>query len=125
MLNIVMLIGRLTADPDLNYGKGEGIAIGKFTLAVDDGFGEKKDTDFIRVTTFRKTAENVCEYLQKGSLVSVVGKWKSGKYEKDGTTHYTNELVGDRVVFLDKKGAQSQDEEDDQEEDVRDEDVPF
>ena len=113
MLNKVVLIGRLTKDPDLMHTQS-GIAVARFTLAVDRGFksqdGEKQ-TDFIPITVWRGTAENCAKYLAKGRLVAVAGRIQTGSYEKDGQRHYTTEVVADEVRFLEwgEKREQGQD----------------
>lgn len=102
-MNKVVLIGRLTKDPDLRYTQS-GIAVARFTLAVDRGFknqdGEKQ-ADFIPITVWRTQAENCAKYLQKGRLVAVAGRIQTGSYETpDGQRRYTTEVVADEVRFL-------------------------
>ena len=100
-MNNVSLIGRLTRDPEVRYTAGTQMAVAKFTVAIDDGFGEKKRTNFIPVTVFGKTAESCEKYLAKGRLVGVQGKIQTGSYtNKDGATVYTTDVVADRVEFL-------------------------
>lgn len=114
MLNKVVLIGRLTKDPDLRYTQS-GIAVARFTLAVDRGFknqdGEKQ-ADFIPITVWRTQAENCAKYLQKGRLVAVAGRIQTGSYEKDGQRHYTTEVVADEVSFLEWGNKQVQEQGD-------------
>lgn len=103
MLNKVVLIGRLTKDPDLKYTQS-GIAVARFNLAVDRGFkgqdGEKQ-TDFIPITVWRGAAENCAKYLAKGRLVAVAGRIQTGSYDaQDGTKRYTTDVVADEVRFL-------------------------
>jgi single-strand DNA-binding protein len=108
MLNKVVLIGRLTKNPDLRHTQS-GIAVARFTLAVDRGFknqqGEKQ-ADFIPITVWRTQAENCAKYLQKGRLVAVAGRIQTGSYDKDGQRHYTTEVVADEVRFLEFKKEQ-------------------
>lgn len=102
-MNSVILIGRLTRDPELRYTNGSQMAIAKFSLAIDrpSRQGEEKKTDFPRVTVFGKQAENCEKYLAKGRLVSVQGRLQTGSYQdKDGKTVYTTDVVADRVEFL-------------------------
>ena len=100
-MNNVVLIGRLTRDPEVRYTAGTQMAVAKFTVAIDDGFGEKKRTNFIPVTVFGKTAESCEKYLAKGRLVGVQGKIQTGSYtNKDGATVYTTDVVADKVEFL-------------------------
>ena len=114
MLNKVVLIGRLIKDPDLRYTTS-GIAVARFTLAVDRGFknqdGEKQ-ADFIPITVWRGAAESCAKYLSKGRLVAVVGRIQTGSYEKDGQRHYTTEVVADEVRFLEWSNKQEQGQDD-------------
>ncbi len=102
MLNRVILIGRLTRDPELKY-----IPVASFTLAVDRPFSNKdgeKETDFIPIVVWRKQAENCASYLGKGSLVAVEGRIQVRTYEQEGQRRYMTEVVADNVRFLDRKG---------------------
>ena len=99
-MNTVNLIGRLTADPEIRYTAGTQMAVAKFRVAIDDGYGEKKRTNFIPVTVFGKSAENCEKFLKKGLLVGIQGKIQTGSYEKDGKTHYTMDVISERVEFL-------------------------
>lgn len=104
-------IGRLTKAVELRYTNGaEPMAVGRFTMAIDDGYGEKKRTNFIPVTVFGKQAENCERFLDKGRLVAVTGKIQTGSYEKDGMKVYTTDVIADRVDFIDwgKKQTNSQ-----------------
>ena len=116
MINKVILIGRLTKDPELRYTQS-GIAVTRFTLAVDRGFknqdGEKQ-ADFIPITVWRGAAESCAKHLTKGRLVAVSGRIQTGSYDKDGQRHYTTEVVADEVRFLEwgEKGQARQDDRD-------------
>lgn len=109
-MNRVMLIGRLTAKPELRY-TGSNIPYARFSVAINRTFSNsqgQRETDFINVTTWRKQAENVCNFLDKGSLVSVEGRLQSGSYEdKDGNKRSTLDVIADNVQFLESK-SQSQ-----------------
>lgn len=101
-MNNVILIGRLTKDPEVRYTQDQ-LAIAGFTLAVDrpQRKDKEKETDFIRVKVFGKQAENCEKYLKKGRLTAIQGRIQTGKYDKDdGTTVYTTDVVADRVQFL-------------------------
>ena len=103
MLNRVILIGRLTKDPELRY-TGNGNPVANFTLAVDRQFSTQqgeKETDFIRITAWRKLAEIVAEKLQKGRLVAIEGRLQIDNYEKDGEKKQSAGVVADNVRFLD------------------------
>lgn len=102
-MNEVMLIGRLTRDPEVRYTSGSQMAVATFTVAIDRPVkpGTQKQTDFPRVTTFGKSAENCEKYLVKGRLVAVSGRIQTGSYQdKDGRTVYTTDVVANRVEFL-------------------------
>ena len=112
MLNKVVLIGRLTKDPDLRYTTS-GVPVTRFTLAVNRNYKNQAgeyDTDFIPITVWRGQAENCAKYLQKGRLVAVAGRIQTGSYETpDGQRRYTTEVVADEVRFLEweeKKGQE-------------------
>jgi single-strand DNA-binding protein len=98
MLNKVVIIGRLTKDPELRY-TATGTAVCTFTLAVDR---QKKDeTDFIPIVTWKKIAESCGKYLVKGRLVAVCGRIQVRNYEnKEGKRRYVTEVIGDEVKFL-------------------------
>jgi single-strand DNA-binding protein len=102
-MNNVVLIGRLTKDPDVRYTQDQ-MAIANFTLAVDRQVqaGKEKQADFIRITVFGKQAESCEKYLAKGRMVGIQGSLRTGSYQsKDGATVYTTEVAAYRVEFLD------------------------
>ncbi|QGP92124.1 Single-stranded DNA-binding protein A [Neomoorella glycerini] len=104
MLNRVILIGRLTRDPELRY-TASGVAMTTFTLAVDRNYvnqqGER-GTDFIRITVWRKLAETCANHLNKGRLVAVEGRLQTRSYETpDGQKRQATDVVADDVRFLD------------------------
>lgn len=102
-MNSVVLIGRLTRDPDIRYISESQMAVATFTVAIDRPVrsGQEKKTDFPRVTVFGRQAENCERFLAKGRLVGVQGKIQTGSYtNKDGQTVYTTDVVADRVEFL-------------------------
>ena len=113
MFNKIVLIGRLTADPELRYTPS-GAAVAKFTLAVDrnrkNQQGEK-ETDFIDIVTWQKLAETCANYLKKGRMVVVDGRLQIRSYEDNqGIRRKAAEVVADNVRFLDsgKTGQQAQ-----------------
>lgn len=109
-MNQVQLVGRCTRDPEVRYN-GE-LAVAKFSIAIDDGWGEKKKTNYPSVVAFGKTAEFIEKNVSKGKLVAVVGKIQTGSYEKsDGTKVYTSDVVAERFYLLEwekKEKAESQ-----------------
>ncbi len=107
-MNSVSLIGRLTRDPEVRYGATSQIAVARFSIAIDRGKdknGEDRGTDFPNIVCFGKTAELCEKYLGKGRLVGITGRLQTGKYEKDGRTVYTTDVLADRVEFLDRAGS--------------------
>lgn len=107
-MNNVVLIGRLTKDPELRYIPESQNAVATFTIAVDRPFSKEKQADFIRITVFGKPAENCERFLVKGRLVGVQGRLQTGSYKnKDGATVYTTDVIAERVEFLEwgDKGA--------------------
>ena len=108
-MNKVVLIGRVTRDPELRY-TASNIPSVRFTLAVNRPFENQsgqREADFIKIVVWRKQAENVKKYVTKGSLIAVEGRIQTGSYEKDGQRVYTTDVVADNVQFLESK-AQSQ-----------------
>lgn len=105
MINRTVLVGRLTKDPELRYTPS-GIAMAKFTLAVNRTFKTdgQPDADFINCLAWRKQAENLANYLKKGSLAGVEGRIQTGSYEgQDGKRVYTTDVVCDSVQFMEPK----------------------
>lgn len=105
-MNKVVLIGRLTKDPELKFTPGNGTAVATLTLAVDRRVPNKngqREADFIQVTVWGKSAENTANYMGKGRLMGVSGRIQTRTYEaKDGSRRYVTEVVADEVQFLDR-----------------------
>lgn len=103
ILNRVILIGRLTRDPELRYTPA-GVAVTQFTLAVDRPFtsqGGEKEADFIPVVTWRQLAETCANYLRKGRLAAIEGRIQVRNYENnEGKRVYVTEVIADNVRFL-------------------------
>ncbi|MDO4393020.1 MAG: single-stranded DNA-binding protein [Bacillota bacterium] len=100
-MNSVQLIGRLTRDPEVRYTSGQNqTAVARFSIAVNDGYGENERTSFINIVVFGRQAENCERYLSKGRQVGITGRIQTGSYEKDGRTVYTTDVVASRVEFL-------------------------
>lgn len=106
MINRVVLVGRLTKDPEMRVSQNN-IAVTTFTLAVNRPFTSKNgnnEADFISCITFRKQAENVSQYLSKGSLAGIDGRLQTRNYEnKEGQRVYVTEVVCESVQFLEPK----------------------
>lgn len=125
MLNSVILVGRLTRDPDLRYTTNGGVAVVRFTVAVNRRFTNQqgeREADFINIVAWRNLAENCGNYLRKGSLVAVEGRIQTRSYaNQEGRTVYVTEVVADDVRFLDSKKPKDQDDPFDPPEDK----IPF
>ncbi|MBM7572534.1 single-stranded DNA-binding protein [Aquibacillus albus] len=108
MLNRVVLVGRLTRDPDLRYTPN-GVAVANFTLAVNRPFSNQqgdREADFINCVVWRRAAENLANYMKKGSLVGVDGRLQSRSFEgQDGKRVFVTEVVADTVQFLETRGS--------------------
>ena len=107
MLNKVVLIGRLTRDPEIRHIP-TGAAVTTFTLAVNRNFTNQqgeREADFIPIVVWRGLAETCARYLSKGRLVAVHGRIQTRSYERDGQRRYIPEVVGDEVVFLDRDSS--------------------
>lgn len=99
-MNKVVLIGRMVADPELNFQANSGMAICRFRLAVTRPF-KKDETDFINCIAFNKRAEAIAQYLTKGRQLAVTGSIRTGSYDaKDGTKRYTTDIVVDSFEFI-------------------------
>lgn len=134
-MNSVVLIGRLTRDPEVRYTQDQ-MAIARFSVAIDRPVtaGREKQTDFPNVVVFGKQAESCERFLSKGRLVGVQGRIQTGSYtNKDGNKVYTTEVVASRVEFLEwgdrpAAGASVPKQDDDIPvgfEALEDEDIPF
>lgn len=129
MLNRVILIGRLTKDPELRYTPA-GVAVTQFTLAVDRQFGgdKEKETDFIPVVCWKQLAETCANFLRKGRLAAVEGRIQVRNYENnEGRRIYVTEVIADNVRFLESaKSAQAETAATDETPiDISDDDLPF
>ena len=113
-MNKVILMGRLTRDPDVRYTQGEqAMAIARFTLAVDRRFkrDNEQQADFISCVTFGKTAEFIEKYAHQGTKLVVEGRIQTGSYtNKDGVKVYTTDVVVENCEFAESKAATSQNE---------------
>ncbi|MGE7672954.1 single-stranded DNA-binding protein [Lysinibacillus sp. NPDC094403] len=106
MINRVVLVGRLTKDPELRYTPN-GIASCRFTLAVNRTFTNEhgeRDADFVNCVAWRKQAENLANYQRKGNLLGIEGRIQTGSYEgQDGKRVYTTDVVADIIQFLEPR----------------------
>ncbi|MCA1032290.1 single-stranded DNA-binding protein [Bacillus timonensis] len=111
MMNRVVLVGRLTKDPELRYTPS-GVAVATFTLAVNRTYTNQqgeREADFINCVIWRRPAENVANYLKKGSLAGVDGRLQTRSYEgQDGKRVYVTEVVAESVQFLEPRGGSNE-----------------
>lgn len=111
-MNHVVLVGRLTRDPELRYIAGSGTAVAQFAIAVDREFAGKdgkKETDFIDIQVWGKSAENCANYLGKGSLVAIQGSLRIDLYQNQaGENRRATRVNANRVQFLDNKHQNSE-----------------
>jgi single-strand DNA-binding protein len=102
-MNRVVLIGRLTKDPELRFAAGSGTGVSRFTIAINRQF-KKDETDFINCVAFGKTAETISQYLRKGRQIAVTGSIRTGSYDaKDGTKRYTTDVAVESFEFIGNK----------------------
>ncbi|MCK0469803.1 single-stranded DNA-binding protein [Halalkalibacter sp. APA_J-10(15)] len=108
MLNRVVLVGRLTRDPELRYTPN-GVAVANFTLAVNRTFSNRqgeREADFINCVVWQKQAENVANYLKKGSLAGVDGRIQTRSYDNnEGRRVFVTEVVAESVQFLEPRNS--------------------
>ncbi|RFA31913.1 single-stranded DNA-binding protein [Virgibacillus dokdonensis] len=109
-INRVVLVGRLTKDPDLRYTPN-GVAVANFTLAVNRPFSNQqgnREADFINCVVWRRAAENLANYMHKGSMIGVDGRIQTRRYEdKDKKTVFVTEVLAGSVQFIESKNSNS------------------
>lgn len=110
-MNKVILIGRLTKDPDLNFTAGKGTAVCRFSIAINRikrKDKEKAEADFINCVAFGKTGETIAQYFTKGKQIAIQGNIRTGSYEgQDGIKRYTTDVVIETFEFVGDKTATS------------------
>ena len=108
MINRVVLVGRLTKDPEVRFSPN-GIASCRFTVAVNRTFkgqNGEQEADFINCLAWRKNAENLANFMKKGSLIGLEGRIQTGSYEgQDGKRVYTTDVVADSIQFLEPRNS--------------------
>lgn len=110
MFNLVVLTGRLTADPELKTTQS-GISVTSFSIAVDRRYraGEEKQTDFINIVAWRQSAEFVAKHFRKGNMIGIEGSIQTRKYtDKNGNNKVAFEVIANNVQFVDKKSDSSE-----------------
>ncbi|HHD2761486.1 TPA: single-stranded DNA-binding protein [Clostridium perfringens] len=129
-MNKVVLVGRLTKDPELRFTANKGTAVTRFTLAVNRNFKKEDGTqeaDFINCIAYSKRAEVIAQYLTKGKRFSIAGSIRTGSYDaQDGTRRYTTYVVVDGFDFIDLSDSKvNNDNFNDDMIPVDDGDIPF
>ena len=115
-MNKVILMGRLTRDPEVRYTQTNNTMVATFSLAVNRRFarqGEERQADFINIVAWNKTAEFVSKYFKKGQQVAVVGRLQTRTWDDDkGQKHYITEVIAEETYFADSRrdGSQSGDD---------------
>ncbi len=105
-MNKVILMGRLTKDPETRYTQTNNIQVTSFTLAINRRFAKdgEQQADFISIVAWNKTAEFVSKYFRKGQQVGVIGRIQTRNYDDDkGVKHYITEVIAEEVYFADSK----------------------
>ena len=103
MINKAILMGRLTRDPELRH-TNSGTAVCSFSIAINNGYGENAQTDFINCVAWNKTAEFVSKYFSKGKMIIVIGRISTRSWDgPDGKKNYATEVVANEVAFGESK----------------------
>lgn len=132
MINKVILMGRLTRDPEMRH-TNSGTPVTTFSIAIDNGYGDNKRTDFVNCLAWNKTAEFVTKYFTKGKMIIVIGRITTRSWEtQDGKRAYATEVVANEVSFGETKSSQQtatqppmHDDDDDFTPLDEDDDLPF
>lgn len=128
-MNKVILMGRLTREPDIRYTQSTNTMVTSFTLAVNRRFvrqGEERQADFINIVAWNKTAEFVSKYFKKGQQVGVIGRIQTRNYDDEqGIKHYVTEVIAEEVYFAGDKKEEVQNNTADDFEIVESSDLPF
>ena len=103
-MNKVVILGRLTKDPELRFAAGSGTGVSRFTVAVPRQF-KRDETDFINCVAFGKTAETISQHFTKGKQIAVAGSIRTGSYNaQDGTKRYTTDIAVESFNFIESSG---------------------
>ena len=128
-MNKVILLGRLTKDPETRYTQSTNTQVTSFTLAVNRRFvkqGEERQADFINIVSWNKTAEFVSKYFSKGQQVGVIGRIQTRNYDDEqGIKHYITEVIAEEVYFAGEKKEKAQNDPTDDFEITNSDDLPF
>ena len=106
-MNKVVLMGRLTKDPELRFAAGSGKGVCRFTVAINRQF-KRDESDFINCVAFGKPGETISEHFAKGNRIALTGNIRTGSYEaQDGTKRYTTDVVVESFEFIEAKNSKS------------------
>ena len=106
-MNKVVLMGRLTKDPELRFAAGSGKGVCRFTVAINRQF-KRDESDFINCVAFGKPGETISEHFAKGNRIALTGNIRTGSYEaQDGTKRYTTDVVVESFEFIEAKNSTS------------------
>lgn len=106
-MNKVVLMGRLTRDPELRFAAGSGKGVCRFTVAINRQF-KRDESDFINCVAFGKPGETISEHFAKGNRIALTGNIRTGSYEaQDGTKRYTTDVVVESFEFIEAKNSTS------------------
>ena len=105
-MNKVIMVGRLTKDPELRYIAGTGTPVAKFDIAVKEYRNKQEVTQFFRCSAFGKLGENLTQFQTKGNLILVEGKLSNSSYDaQDGTKRYVTEILANNIEYLNSKSS--------------------
>ena len=128
-MNKVILMGRLTRDPEVRYTQTSNTLVASFSLAINRRFakqGEERQTDFINIVAWNKTGEFVSKYFKKGQQVAVVGRLQTRTWDDDkGQKHYITEVIAEEAYFADSNKTENKSSVDEQFEITNSDDLPF
>ena len=128
-MNKVVLMGRLTRDPEVRYTQTNNTLVASFTLAVNRRFarqGEERQADFINIVAWSKTGEFCSKYFKKGQQVAVIGRIQTRNYDDEqGVKHYITEVIAEEVYFAGEKKEKAQNDPTDDFEITNSDDLPF
>ena len=128
-MNKVILLGRLTRDPEVRYTQTTNTLVASFTLAVNRRFvkqGEERQSDFINIVAWNKTGEFVSKYFKKGQQVALVGRLQTRSYQDNNNqTRYVTEVIAEEVYFADSNKTENNTNSNEQFETTSNDDLPF
>ena len=104
-MNKVILMGRMTKDPELKYTPG-GVSVTSFSIAVNRRFAKEPQADFINCVAWRQQAEFICKHFRKGNMIAITGNIQTRTWEKDGTKIYATDIAVEEVYFTGSKQEQ-------------------